>query len=62
MPVNHANINIILDLSRILEDSAKVIYWLTTANLNLGGVAPLDLMLTGRSRKVEEFIADAVME
>lgn len=34
----------------------KTKFWLTTNNLNFGGISPLKLMAIGRTHKVQEFI------
>lgn len=60
IPLTEVNLDIILGLHIIFSDYKKMIMWLTTKNLNFGGCAPLDLINSGRSKKVMEFINAAI--
>jgi hypothetical protein len=44
------------------DEPEKIIYWLTTPNAELGGIAPAWLMLNDRSHKVAQFVKDAMEE
>jgi hypothetical protein len=55
-------IHIILGVHVCLQDEKKVLAWLKTKNLNLGGVQPIQLMNMGRAGKVRAFVEAAIEE
>lgn len=64
----HWNVEITPELLEIIVkvarqfngDYTKTKYWLTTENLNLGGLTPLGLIAIGRGHKVLQFVDDAI--
>lgn len=47
----------IINLHCVFDSNAeKVTAWLNTKNLNLGGVRPIDMLLLGRSKKLNDWI------
>ena len=55
--VTNEFIEVIAVLLKVFEgDVKKVRFWMITPNLNLGGVAPLRLIVMGKVNKVVEFV------
>jgi DNA-binding NarL/FixJ family response regulator len=47
---------VIVALQRVYGDRAKVLAWLNSANLELGGARPIDLVLDGRAEAVADLV------
>lgn len=62
LPLSESTVDIILMLEYFFNDSKKVIQWLTTKNLNLGNVSLLHLIQIGKSKKLQNFIIQALDE
>lgn len=56
MKLNKVSIAIVVELHAIFNDYDKIYTWLTTKNLNFGGISPLYLINTGKAAKVVAFI------
>lgn len=53
-------VDAILGVHSFFNDKEKVSLWFRTKNLNLGGCSPIQLIRYGRTKKLVEFINDAL--
>lgn len=57
LPIDETVMEIIVGLHIVFQpDYGKMCAWLKTENLNFGGSAPIDLINSGRAKKVLQFI------
>ena len=63
MNLDRMEVDIILEVGDFFGgDTDKTTLWLNTANLNLGGQKPVDMMKIGRTKKLWQFVTTALRE
>jgi hypothetical protein len=60
--INFQLVEIILGVHCCLQDEKKTAVWMKTKNFNLGGFAPIDLILLGKGKRVLQFVNHAANE